>query len=97
MSDRLLPPAELAPSTDRNLTPGEWIEAWFEVLQIGEAFLLAGLARDLAPGESLEDRVRRWSREAYAEHDRRVDHLLKELARRDNLIEPPPTSIYSFT
>ncbi|HEY2882714.1 MAG TPA: hypothetical protein VGJ15_09780 [Pirellulales bacterium] len=85
MKNQLIPPPELAPPSIRHLPMEKRIELWAELVDESEQFLLAGLERKLAPGESLSDAYRKWCEARMDEHDRTMAHLILELRRRELL------------
>ena len=82
MANRLIPPPELAPLERQGLPASRGIELWAEWLDTCDAFLLAGLRRQVGPGGDLSAAYRQWYAEQMAEHDRTMLHLLKEFDRR---------------
>ncbi len=82
MANRLIPPPELAPLERRSLPASEGIELWTEWLDTCDAFLLAGLRRQVGPGGDVHAAYRQWYAEQMAEHDRTMLHLLHEFDRR---------------
>lgn len=80
---QLLPDPELAPQLRPGLTIEQRVAAWFEVMDWGDELLLAGLQRDLPEGLTLRDAVRRWNEERTAEHDKKVEHMMRELSKRE--------------
>jgi hypothetical protein len=79
--NQLLPPPELAPTPRRDLTQEQSVLAWFELMELAERFWLANLQRQLGPGESLQDAVRRMYARWMDEHDRKLVEMARRLGR----------------
>jgi hypothetical protein len=82
MAGPLIAPPDLAPSLPRDVTPEECLVRWVDLMNTCEQFLLAGLRRRLAPGESLEEAYRLWYVRTMEERDRQTLLVMEELARR---------------
>ncbi len=59
------------------------VAAWFELMQVSEQFLLAGIRLRIGPDADLRDGVRDWYRSEMEQHDRKLIHLLQRLGRRE--------------
>jgi len=59
------------------------VEAWFEVMDWGDELLLAGLQRDLPEGLTIRDAVRQWYEQRIVEHDKKIEHMMRELSKRE--------------
>ncbi len=82
MTNRLIPPPELAPSTLEGSSKSRGIELWADWLDTCDEFLLAGLRRRVGPGGNVGAAYREWYAEPMKEHDRTMLHLLEEFERR---------------
>jgi hypothetical protein len=80
---QLIPPPELAPSTSAELSMTQRVAAWFELMQFSEQFLLAGIRHRIGPDRDLREGVREWYRAEMEQHDRKLTHMLQQLARRE--------------
>ncbi len=83
LANQLIPPPELSPSVRSDLTMAERVQAWFELMQISEQFLLAGIRHRIGPDGDLQQAVRQWYEQEMEQHGVKNIHLLKELARRE--------------
>ena len=81
--NQLLPHPELAPQLRPGLTMEQRVAAWFEVMDWGDELLMAGLQRDLPEGLMLRDAVRQWYEQRTVEHDKQLDHMMRELSKRE--------------
>jgi len=75
MNDRLLPP----PPTK----PEHAAEVWAELIDIGEKLIRAGI-QSRHPPDKVDELYREWRRRERDDHDRRLEHLLAELSRRES-------------
>jgi ferric-dicitrate binding protein FerR (iron transport regulator) len=75
MPDRLLSP----PPVNRERAA----ELWVEMIDAGEALLLSGFATRFGADQA-EEHFRAWGQQQLVEHDRRLEHLLAELSRRES-------------
>jgi hypothetical protein len=82
MARELLPPPELAPPIPHDTTPEERFLIWVDLMRACDAFLLAGLRREIGPAGDLEAAYRRWYEQQRAEHDRTVIQMLQKFDRR---------------
>lgn len=80
---QLLPPHELQPTLRDDLTMAQRIAVWFEWMKFGDQLLLAGLQRDLKPGQTIEEAVRDWYKQQMEEHDKKLLHMMQEFDRRE--------------
>lgn len=79
---QLIPPPDLAPTSQKNLTKGERIIAWAELMTLGREFVLGGLRRRIGEDGDLHAAYRQWYAEVMDEHDRMMIHMLQEFQRR---------------
>ncbi len=82
MSGQLLPPPDSAPSVPADATPDQCIRMWVDVMNACEAFLMAGLRREVGPGGDVKKAFRQWYAESMREHDEMVFRMARELDRR---------------
>ncbi len=75
-ADRLLPPP---PPRDHH----EALAAYFELLDLGDMFLRAGLRHQLGPEGDVEAAYREWNRRQMEADTRKTIHMLTELNRRE--------------
>jgi hypothetical protein len=91
MANQLLPDPDLAPPVPEGLTPEQRIALWVDLMATCDRFLLAGLRREVGPDGDVRAAYRRWYAEQMEAHDRTMQHMVENLARR--LGEPcPPKS-----
>ena len=79
MTNQLLPSPELAAPVMDDATPEQRIAIWLGLLSTGHKLVMAGLARDLKPGEDIRTAYRRWYAEQMAIHDQTVERMLLRL------------------
>jgi hypothetical protein len=84
MATDLVPATDLAPALPPGLTPEQRIEAWLDLLDACDEFLLAGLRLKFGPGGDVQAAYRQWYSEHMAEHDRTMQHLVEEFNRRSD-------------
>jgi hypothetical protein len=65
-----------------HLTPDQCVALWADVVDAGEALLLAGLRRQIGPEGDIREAYRRWYAEQMEEHDRWMRQLAENLYRR---------------
>ncbi len=82
MDRPLLAPEELAPPDVAHLSVEQRVALWAELMDACEQFLLAGLRRQVGPHGDLAAAYRAWHEAAMAEHDRVMQHMMDEIARR---------------
>ncbi|TWT46004.1 hypothetical protein RAS1_24420 [Phycisphaerae bacterium RAS1] len=61
-------------------TPEQNTLLWFELTDLCESFLLAGLRREVGRNGNLEAAYRDWQRRQMGEHDRTLIRMLQRLA-----------------
>ena len=84
MATDLLPATDLAPALPPGLTPEQRIDAWLDLMEACDEFLLAGLRLKVGPGGDVQAAYRQWYAELMAEHDRTMQHLVEEFNRRSD-------------
>ena len=72
---------DLSPEVPADLTPEQGIALWVEVMNASEAFLLAGLRREIGPDGDLQAAHRRWYEQQMEEHDRMLFRMAERLSR----------------
>ena len=82
MAIPLPPDADLAPPVPEGLTPEQRIALWVDVMKACDAFLFAGLRREVGPDGDVYAAYRRWHAEQMEEHDRTMQHMVENMARR---------------
>ena len=82
MANQLIPPPGMEPSLPDHLTPEQRVAAWVDLMDAGEAFLLAGLQRKVGLGGDVSEAYRRWWAQQMDEHDRAMRLLAENLYRR---------------
>ena len=82
MAGQLIPKPDLAPVSNQNLTKGERIAAWADLMRLGREVVLGGLRRRVGEHGDLESAYRQWYTEKMEEHDRMMIHMLEEFHRR---------------
>lgn len=83
MPGQLIPPPELSPASTTPLSMPERVAAWFELMETGEQFLLAGIRHRIGPDGDLHEAMRCWYRGEMEQHDKKLVHLLEQLGRRE--------------
>jgi hypothetical protein len=83
MTNQLLPPPELDHPLPDNLSQEQLASLWIECLEIGEAFLLAGIRSSLPPGGD----EREISRELYEDYCQEHLQMLQRMAERFNQVQ----------
>jgi hypothetical protein len=78
MAGQLIPPPELDPPMHSGATPGERIKMWFEMLDLGDDFFLAGLQMRKGPDADWKEEYR----QSYAEHLRDHDEAMLRMMQR---------------
>jgi len=81
MAGELLPPPDLAPTVSPDVTHEECLERWIEVMNLCEAFLLAGLRREIGPDGDLQAAYREWRRKRREEKDAHTIEWVRALSR----------------
>jgi len=81
MSNRLIPPPNLAPQAQNAASPTERIAAWCDLMDTCEEFLLAGLRRKIGPDGDLQAAYRDWYQRQSAEKDRQWLAMRKRFHR----------------
>jgi hypothetical protein len=64
------------------LTHDQLLQLWIDVMDTGEAFLLAGLARQVGPDGDLKQAYRDWYAQRMEEHDEAMRVMAENLYRR---------------
>ncbi len=82
MANQLIPPPGMEPVIPDHLTPDQCVALWADVVDAGEALLLAGLRRQVGPNGDIRDAYRRWYAQQMDEHDRWMRRLAENLHRR---------------
>jgi hypothetical protein len=89
---RLTADDNAAPSLPPETTMEQSIAAWLEWLDVCDAFLRAGLRREVGPDGDLEAAYRRWHVEQLEQHDRdllrRAEILNRRAASHDSETRP---------
>lgn len=75
MSDALTPKPN--GSMAEPLTPAQGVAAWLDLMNTCEAFLLAGLRRQVGPEGDVQAVYRRWYAERMEEHDRDMFRMIE--------------------
>ncbi len=87
------PPANLLPARASEVRPDppflpdsmsytDRIRAWMEIVDANEAFVLAGLRRQIGPDGDLQQAYREWHERKSAEHSAALEHMCAEFNRR---------------
>ena len=82
MANQLIPPPGMEPVIPDQLTPEQRVALWADLVDAGEALLLAGLRREIGPNGDIREAYRRWYAQQMEEHDRWMRHLAENLHRR---------------
>jgi hypothetical protein len=82
MANELIPPPGMEPTLPENLTPQQRFALWADVVDAGEALLLAGLRREVGPDGDVREAYRRWYEQRMEERDRAMRQLAANLYRR---------------
>jgi hypothetical protein len=82
MSNQLIPPPGLEPPMPDRLTHGQLFQLWIDVMDTGEALLLAGLRRQIGPDGDLQAAYRKWYERRMEEHDEALRVQAENLFRR---------------
>jgi hypothetical protein len=82
MVRRLTADPDTAPMLPEGTTSRQAIALWLEWLDVCDAFLRAGLRREVGPDGDLEAAYRRWHQERLEEHDRDLLRRAEKLNRR---------------
>jgi hypothetical protein len=61
------------------------MQLWFDLMDLCEEFLLAGLRRKIGPEGDLREAYRQWYAERMAEHDQVMARMVGEFNRRSNI------------
>ena len=88
MDQRLLPPAESAPSVPADATPQQRIAIWLDLLRSGHKLLLAGFRREVGPDGDVQEAYRQWYAQQMDEHDRTVARMLERMKRTSHAVRP---------
>jgi len=83
MVGQLIPPPDLDTRSEKPLTMGQRISAWFDLCAFGEAFWLAGIQRRIGKAGDMRAAVREKLEKEAEARDKKVRHLLTELERRE--------------
>lgn len=79
--NQLIPPIEFAPVPRRDLTPAQSVLAWFDLMKMGEQFWLANLHRQLKPGQTIQDAVRKNYARWMEEHDQKLIAMARRFGK----------------
>jgi hypothetical protein len=82
MTDPLPLPPDLTPTVPPSATPEQCIAMWVDLMNACDAFLQAGLRREIGPDGDLKAAYRKWYAEQMEEHDRMMLHMMQEFERR---------------
>ncbi len=82
MANQLIPPPGLEPPIPAGLTHDQLLQLWIDVVDTGEAFLLAGLRRQIGPDGDLQAAYRAWYQQRMQEHDEAIRAQAENLYRR---------------
>jgi len=82
MTNQLIPPPGMEPSLPEHLTPDQRLAVWVDLLETGEALLLAGLRLKAGPGGTIREAYRRWWAQQGEDHDRALRRMAENLYRR---------------
>jgi hypothetical protein len=82
MVESLIAASDLAPPPADELTFEQRIGLWLDLMQTCEAFLLAGLSREVGPRGDVNAAHRQWYAERMKEHDQTMERMVEELDRR---------------
>lgn len=82
MANQLIPPPGMQPPIPDHLTPEQRVTLWADLLDAGEALVLAGLRRQVGPEGDIREAYRRWYVRQMEEHDRWMRRLAENLHRR---------------
>jgi len=82
MANQLMPPPGMEHSIPDHLTPDQRLAVWADLMDAGEALLLAGLSREIGPDGDLREAYRRWYVGQMEEHDRVTRQSAENLYRR---------------
>ena len=79
MSNQLIPPIDLAPADLNELTPGQRVAVWLDLLRAGDKLVMAGLAREVGPTGDVQAAYADWCACQGAEHDRVLERMLRRM------------------
>ncbi len=82
MANQLIPPPGMEPSIPDHLTPDQRLAVWVDLMDTCEAFLLAGLRREVGPEGDVREAYRRWWARQTEDHDRDLRRMAENLYRR---------------
>jgi hypothetical protein len=82
MANQLIPAPGMEPTLPEHLTHDQCLRLWADVVDAGEALLLAGLQRDVGPSGDVQEAYRRWYEQQMEEHDRAMRQQAENLFRR---------------
>ncbi len=82
MANQLIPSPELAPTIPDHLTVQQRFALWADLLDTGEALLLAGLRRQIGPDGDLREAYRRWNEQRIEERERAKRQMAENMYRR---------------
>jgi hypothetical protein len=81
MKSQLIPPPELAPPSVMHLPMSKRIGMWIDLVNMGEAFLRAGLRRKIGPDGDINAAFRDWNSRQMEERESRQIQFLTNLSR----------------
>src|SRR2546421_4677081 len=84
MAGQLIPLPELSPPVPEQLSPGECIGLWVDLMNACEQFLLGGLRREVGPSGDVQAAYRRWYAEQRQENDQTLRRMMGELGRPES-------------
>lgn len=82
MTQQPTSPPDLAPTVPDHLTPHQLIALWVDLYDASEAFLLAGLRREVGPDGDVMAAYCQWYQEQLAEHDQAVRQMFENFYQR---------------
>jgi hypothetical protein len=83
MRNELIPPSDLDHTLPDNLSHEQLVSLWLDVLEAGDAMLLAGIKARLPPDGDARAAYRAW----YEEYAREHFDMLERMARRFNRVQ----------
>lgn len=87
--NQLIPPPEMAPSPINHLPVEKRIEIWAQLVDDGEALVLAALRAKIGTDGDLKEAYREWYRRRMEEHDRALIYMLMNLTTRERRAKNP--------
>jgi hypothetical protein len=83
MAGQLIPPPDMAPAVPPDATPKQCFELWVDLMKTTDAFLFAGLRREVGPEGDMHAAYRQWYSQQRKEHDQATAQLLQHIAEAE--------------